>query len=625
MIKPIQVTALLIMLVTSASLFAQSNPSEANDSVHLQQLAQDQHWRQLLGYASHDKSAITSSRFFISPNGHNNPHQELLATLNAFAAPPHQNPNEHSQCRFPGRYLWLSKHVDFNKLGIQPITCPAYLTFSEMGNAKSVSVIFATGYLGNPASYYGHLLLKINAPNNNKSTDLESTAINFGANIPPNENMLFYITKGIIGGYGSSFTHQQYFYHSHNYGESELRDLWEYELDIDPDDLALLIAHQWELIGMNYVYYFFNRNCAYRMGELLQLISKHDLVNSIRPWETPQAIVQRLGSISYKNRPLVKTVKYHPSRQSRLYQRYGQLTPKERQLIHTLVNEPQHLSTDAISHLTLQQQFKILDTLIDYYQFVRKEKEGSNDPNNEYYRRALSARYLLPPGGSTPVFSSANQPHMGRKPSYLNIGGVSHKTLGDSLNIWLRPAYYDSLDAGYGHIKNASLAMGELKFGVRNDKIYIRELNIVKIESLRRNFTGLPGDKNSSWYLEVGAEQQHLGCDECLATKIRSGYGYSSSILNDHLLLAGFSGAGFFGRSMTSDALYVSGLATMSLNLNNNWSMYIGAEQRYFNNGDTATIHQAKIRKKISQNIDMRLYFAKDEEQETGLSIGFYW
>ncbi|MET0356748.1 MAG: DUF4105 domain-containing protein, partial [Cellvibrio sp.] len=405
----------------------------------------------------------------------------------------------------------------------------------------------------------------------------------------------------------------------------ELRDLWEYELDLEPADRELLIAHLWELMAADYTYYFFNRNCAYRMGELLQLVVGNNMIESWRPWDTPQAVVQRLGDLSYYSRPLVKRVTYHPSRQSRLYQRYEHLNTKERFAVHQLVKKKDDLEGKTLSSMELDSQFKVLDTMLDYYEFIREEKEGARDQNNENYRHVLSKRYQLPPGEAAQKFVSDNQPHLGRKPSYLNIGIVSHETQGESLSIWLRPAYYDSLDASYGHIKNASLSMAELTLGITDDELYVREFNVVKIESLRRNFTGLPGDHKSSWYLDVGAKQEWLGCTDCLATKARSGYGYATSTFNDRLLMAGFIGGGFLGQSLDSENLYASARATLNLNINEKLSFLAEAEQRLFQSDKEVHLYIFQTRVQLSKQTDARFYFAQDTEQELGFSVGVYW
>lgn len=616
----------LLLATVSAQVWAitEDSNSVGNQQPHLQVLSGAKVWRQLLGYDKKNVSVITSKTFFLAPSGNKNAYAELVATIDAFKSSV-DIPDQHAQCRFRGRYLWLSQQLEFNSLGITPVNCPDYASFSAQQQASSISIIFATGYLGNPASYYGHLLLKINSPLESKTTSLENTAINFGANVPPNENMLIYIGKGIFGGYDSSFTHQQYFYHSHNYGESELRDLWEYELDVPPDTLELLIAHLWELMGADYTYYFFNRNCAYRMGELLELIIDKPIVAAWRPWETPQAIMQRLGDVSYGGKPLVKQIRYHPSRQSKLYQRYQYLNYREKKLVHEIVDGTDSLEGKQLASIDASRQHAVVDTLLDYYQFVRDEKAGNKDPNNERHRLALVRRYQLPPGGSQIFFSSSNRPHLGRKPSYLSLGVSSSDTVGDHGELHLRPAYYDALDAGYGHIKNGALSMAELKLGVSAGQWYIKDLSALKIESISRNYTALPGDRKASWYLDVGAEQAELDCTECLSSKARAGYGYATSLWSEKLTLAAFAGGGFLGQNLDSDGLYFSATAGLHLHLSPMFGLQLSAEQRYFQNSLSVDVYKAATRFTLTEQTDLRIQFAKKDVEEIGLSVGFYW
>ena len=619
---------ILALLLATVSVQVWANPLDSNSSgnqqAHLQALSATKVWRQLLGFSTNSSSVITSKNFFLARTGNQDAYAELVATLDAFKRSV-EVPDQHAQCRFRDRYLWLSRQLDLNALAITPVDCPEYNRFSAQQQASSISMIFATGYLGNPASYYGHLLLKINSPLDSKTTSLENTAINFGANVPPNENMLVYIAKGIFGGYDSSFTHQQYYYHSHNYGESELRDLWEYQLALESDALALVIAHMWELMGADYTYYFFNRNCAYRMGELLELIVDEPLIAPWRPWETPQAVMQRLADISYNGEPLVKQISYHPSRQSKLYQRYQQLKLKERKLVHDIVSGKQSLDGRQLVRLEQTRQHAVIDTLLDYYQFVRDEKAGDKDPYNERYRKVLIKRYQLPPGDSQAQFSSTNRPHLGRKPSYLSLGFGSNDGTGERMEVHLRPAYYDALDAGFGHIKHGALSMGEFKLGARAGDWYIKDMSVVKIENISRNYTALPGDRKASWYLDVGAEQAELDCTDCLSTKARAGYGYATSLLQENLMFAVFAGGGFLGQNYDGDGLYASATASIQLHLSSVFTLQASAEQQYFNDGPVIDVYKAAARFSMTQQTDARVYFAHKEVEEIGLSLGFYW
>lgn len=621
----IKILALLLITV-SAQVWANTADLNlpSNQQTHLQALSGTKVWRQLLGFDTNNVSVITSKTFFLAPSGNKDAYAELIETLIAFKRSV-DIPDQHAQCRFRGRYLWLSQQLDFNALAITPVACPEYASFSAQQQASSISIIFATGYLGNPASYYGHLLLKINSPLDSKTTSLENTAVNFGANVPPNENMLIYISKGLFGGYDSSFTHQQYYYHSHNYGESELRDLWEYELAVAPDALSLLIAHMWELMGADYTYYFFNRNCAYRMGELLELIIDKPLVAAWRPWETPQAIMQRLGDISYNGNPLVKQIHYHPSRQSKLYQRYQHLNNQERKMVHEIVSGKESLDSKQLASIDQSRQHAVVDTLLDYYQFVRDEKAGEKDPDNERYRKALIKRYQLPPGESQVLFTSNNRPHLGRKPSYLSVGVGSSDAADEHMDIHLRPAYYDALDAGYGHIKNGALSMAEFTLRARAGKWFIKDMSALKIESISRNYTALPGDRKASWYLDVGAQQSELDCTECLSTKARAGYGYATSLWREKLMFAAFAGGGFLGQNLNSDGLYLSATASIHLHLSPVFALQLSAEQQHFQDSLSVDVYNAAARFTLTEQTDLRMYFAKKSVEEIGLSLGFYW
>lgn len=603
---------LLLLLCCAPFLRAQTLPPE---QMHT--------WRQLLHMDDSGRSAINSAHFFLSPNGREDATAELQATITAMHLPV-TNPDQHAQCKFAGRYIFLRQQ---GLLGdVTQIQCPAFNEFSAAGQIDSVSLIFATGFLGNPASYYGHLLLRLNTQQNNKATtDLEETALNFGADIPANENMLMYIGKGLVGGYQSAFTHLQYFYHSQNYGESEQRDLWEYQLELPPNELQLLTGHMWEVMNADFTYYFFNRNCAYRFGELLEIVIKRPLTTPGRWWETPQAVVQRVAAAQLNGKSIVKQVKFHPSRLSRLYQRYQKLDATGVNAMQTFVEHPTELTASSLKQLPEATQYDVVDTLVDYYQVIRKAKDGENDPNNALYNKALYQRYLLPAKANELQFSSSNNPELGRPPSYINLG-VNHNTeYGNQARLWLRPAYYDELDATYGHVPHSALSMGELELAANAEEIAIRQLNLVKIDSLRLNLTGLPGDNHYSWYLDAGASQLTAGCLDCLGAKFNSGIGYAKAPTDASWIVAGFVGAGFHDSRLLARGSYVSARLQSSWYASNAIGFMAVAEHRWLQDGRQRATYQLKGRWAITSDLDARLDYSYLGEHDLMLSVGWYY
>ena len=79
---------------------------------------------------------------------------------------------------------------------------------------SSVSVVFATGFLGNPASYYGHTLLKFNFRTGEKHTSLLDVSVNYGAILEgKHDGQVTYIVKSLAGGYSAGFSHIHFYYH----------------------------------------------------------------------------------------------------------------------------------------------------------------------------------------------------------------------------------------------------------------------------------------------------------------------------------------------------------------------------------------------------------------------------
>ena len=150
-----------LLLLASAAVHGQSGPS-------LPEIAAESTWLQLghyepsLSTRSGWLSAIHPGDFFLDPDGAADPLAELQVTVRALNEPAGTDPNQHAQCRFPARLAWLKRRLGDAGAFRTDVTCPAFAAWTRSEGVSSISVVFATGFLGNPASYYGHTLLKFN-------------------------------------------------------------------------------------------------------------------------------------------------------------------------------------------------------------------------------------------------------------------------------------------------------------------------------------------------------------------------------------------------------------------------------------------------------------------------------
>lgn len=587
-------------------------------------------WLELLHYEApligRARSAIHSEDFFLAATGRSNPLAELHATLRALREPGNSAKNQHAACRFPARALWLRRQLGA-ELVVAQADCPELDEWTRRDSLESVSVVFATGFLGNPASYYGHTLLKLNSPGDTGDTgdgQLLDSTVNYGAILEGRVDPLSYIVKGILGGYDGGFSQIEYYFHQHNYGETELRDLWEYQLDLPPEDVQLIALHAWEVLGKRYTYYFFRRNCAFRMAELLQLSDGVEVIPPNRGWTIPQSLIQRFDTQGLHGARIAAT-RYYPSRQSRLYQRFEQLSNEDQAMLGAVIEAPATYDSVTFAERPIASQQAIVDTALDYYQFALRAEIDEPAVLNERYRIALARRYQLPPGSDSPATRMPSSPHGGRRPGWLQVSAIHNSELGVGGQIRARAAYYDALDAESGHVRNSALTMGDMTLRIDGSRLSLRQLRLIGIDNLNPGRTGLPGDRGRQWKLAVGAESLRLDCRECLVARGEADIGLATTFSNE-LALAGFVGGAVqndrldygygFGRIGARSVLH-HGLWSAASSYE--WRVPVGGRRSPYSAVDI------EVRRKLGANRDWRLRLEQNGGRQLGVGLGWYW
>ncbi len=613
---------LFVFLIISFPVLAITDFLEKAERLNL---ANDPVWLKLLHYEAGSingneiTSAVHADSFFLSETGRTNSRSELEATINTLIEADANVGDQSVQCRFPARTLWLDKKLGLYKKRPSFEGCEQYQSWLGSDGIESISIVFATGYLGNPASYYGHTLLKFNSKNSDSLTSLLDTSVNYGAIVPPKENPIVYVFKGIFGGYDAGFSHVEYYFHTHNYGENELRDLWEYELNLPSDAVDFIVAHAWEVLGKEYSYYFFRRNCAYRMAELVELIEGVDIIPETPFFTIPQSLIKKLSSAKIDGRDLVKDITYHPSRQSRLYSRYESLRKHDKKNILEWVNDK---SKDKRVNLVDANQ---IDTLMDYYQYLSISDQIDKLTAEEEYRKLLSRRFELPPQPSKKIERPFSSPDEARDPSRISFGLVSGKNKND-VEIQLRPAYYDRLDADAAHVKNSLLGMADLTLRLNESHVQVHKLDFVNIISANSAVTGLPGDNSDAWMLYAGLVRQNSVCSDCLVMRFEGALGQSVP-LSEYIDLTALAGGTLQERKHGIEMLHA--LFSVSLVANLTPSINLLAESVYRRSVEGDGNHQRndliELRYKINSKLDFRFKYSNDNDEELLLSLGSYW
>src|SRR5690348_7979723 len=184
--------------------------AELQQQARQKKLAQERVWRLLLKYNDRPLLGAVSEadgmEFFNSPRGKTDPEAELAATLASFFVPLSEIPEgkEHPQCNFPARFKWLKQQLDFDLQRLPIQTCDRLDRWMRTLDPVGATLVFASYFMNNPASMFGHTLLRIDS----RRTGSGNNLINYGANyaaVPDTDNAFLYALKGLVGSFQGRF------------------------------------------------------------------------------------------------------------------------------------------------------------------------------------------------------------------------------------------------------------------------------------------------------------------------------------------------------------------------------------------------------------------------------------
>ena len=225
-VGPLILYAALLLLAPAA----QASPAtEVLKEAEQRNLARHPTWLNLLHYeAGGNQSVVLTDEFFLSPDGRRDPRAELTATIQAYFSPWDGNADEHARCRFPARYFWLSNQLILPGYTLRESRCQHLEDWALFDSVKSVSFLLVSGYFGNPASTFGHALLKLNTDAPDDQLGFFDLTLYYGALVPEHENTLLYMVHGLFGGYEAGFSDRYFYTQDLVYTRTEFRDMWEY-------------------------------------------------------------------------------------------------------------------------------------------------------------------------------------------------------------------------------------------------------------------------------------------------------------------------------------------------------------------------------------------------------------
>ena len=449
-------TALLFLFfIATAGLAEVDYLSEALTRSRTLNLAQHPQWLALLHYQnnslSRPESLAEGGDFFLAPQGHLDPQAELDATIRAFFDSSPKG-DDQAQCRFPARFYWLRLILGLDPKRLPSEDCLLFEKWFEAINPKGVTLIFPADYLNNPASAFGHTLLRLDQESPPAKDSLLAYSSNYAADTDA-ENAVAYALRGILGGFAGYFSVTPYYKKVQEYNDIENRDIWEYQLALTSEEAAFLTRHLWELRKVPFRYYYFDQNCSYYILRLLDAARPSLRLAENSPyWVIPTDTIRMVVA----NPELFRSAGFRPSAATILHEREAQSNPQAHLIAREIADPHSAAELSKVELLSEHDRAEVLDLGFDYFNYYFAGDADEDAAASQHGYALLLQRSTLPVQSQLQIFTPALRPDQGHHTTRLALAAGAYGDHG-YLEIKARPAYHDLLDPPGGYITGSQI------------------------------------------------------------------------------------------------------------------------------------------------------------------------
>jgi len=613
-VPPFRALPLLILILGTPPASAGSPETPApRDKPYIQALvdqarsaalSKDPYWRTLLHYKGGLfglRSLVDDPKFFLSERGKRDPEAELEATIRSFFTPPAEiaEGERHPVCRFVARFDWLKSKLAIDESSLPVPVCAPFEELVESIKPESVTLIFPASHMNGPASMFGHTLLTIRAAG---GSDLLAYAVNYSA--LSNETFgPFYIVKGLLGSYKGYFSILPYYAKLQEYSDVNDRDIWEYPIALNGEEIRRLLMHVYEMQEIYADYFFFNENCSYDLLFLLDAARPNlNLTDECAWWVIPLDTIREV-----KRSGLVEGAVYRPSRSTKIKHLASLLPERSRKDALRIAGGSLDPEEYLMRETTPEEKTTVCDLASEYLQYKYAKKELTEDAYLPLFLKALKARSALGESGddARPAIPTPPRPDAGHHSNRVSLGvGVDDDHLFEEIR--LRPAYHTLLDNDAGFKRGSQLVFTDIvvRHHSREGELKLEALDLIDIVSIapRDDFF-----KHTSWKIRADLFRRTVrrGEDD-LVFRLNPGLGlaYESRLLGlCYSMLESDLHVG--GALEGSYSIGAGGSAGVVMNVTDSWKLHLFAGDVYHGVGDSDNLITAGVGQNLRISSDL--------------------
>lgn len=562
-------------------------------------------------------SKIEDPSFFIDSKGRRDPESEWFSNRSAFLAPEReQPPGQHAQCRFPARFALMKQALAWEDADVPPVECADLATHLRKVDAVSMSVLFASYFLENPSSAFGHTMLYLGS-GAGRSAVLGDYSISFEANTS-GLSPWAYVPRGLTGGLVARYRLAPMHERTRKYVFEEQRDLVSFPLQVSQEEIDRLVLHLWELKDITFKYGVLQDNCAQKILSLVHAIAPHYRLlpyHSLAalPFEVSRHLVDRIGlageptrrpSLSTQFSRLVAGFSDEERRDlelmlsSRVIPDDASPAAKMAALIWSVIETPDRAFRRAA------EEFDHHD-LLWWRELWTSQVAAVEDVDIGWVARvgAEPARHLLRAHG----------------PSRFTVRGGFRRGVGFITNVGARWLLHGAVDPGTGYPPGSSVEIGRLEMGAQSGGgLVFEEATILRVEKLapKSDF-----ESHLAWKVDIGTRRiplrdetpLHIGLEIAVGrgTTLTRG-AFAAAVYSMGGVRPGVSVAGRRGSTFRPVGVLSGGLLLM---LPVDLRARVSGEYTFFPGLEGAIGYAAALRKGLEPSWDLELAISKSPER----------
>lgn len=493
----------ILILIAPLSLWGFSSESITHYQKIAEQkkLATSAEWMALGHYRKSLLGNVESpfrGKIFILENGYRDPQAELLATIDLILTKPSE------QCRFLARTAWLKKVLELPPELLAP--CPEQSEWKNRLGAQEIYIIFASADLNSLGSNFGHTFLRVHNPKNIQNLDLLDYGINYAASTGEDDGALFAL-KGLFGFYPGFYSMLPYHQKMREYTNLEGRDLWEYKLNLTPEQVEFIIDHLLEIDDSHAEYYFLKDNCSRQILELIE-VARPDLNLSSRFRDTtiPLDTLKALN-----DNGLLSKERLRLSLQTEWRESYKFLDSRQKEVLKVL-SENQDIRT--LDSMPAEEKAETLDAALSY--LTIQDYRLKKDSKEAKYTLSVARAQLAMPSLQSEIKKTSPLSSSDSQAAYLGYGKYDDQ---EFYRFKYRRAFHDLLSSDSGSIPFSHLEVLSAEFRYFSEAPSVDLSHFVLAKLLSTSPINAL-DTPTSWQVDIGTKPR-------LSPYVNLGYGYS--------------------------------------------------------------------------------------------------